>query len=491
MATPVSGQVERGGRAAGVECRPGARACLRRWLHTVLLLRGVFGRPMVRPPSAAYADTREDRGETSDMGGRHHEYWRITGDSPHLLPIVQDADVGFCVSGTAERRRRHGAGGAVEAIRCMARACGDGSGIFRASTPGTRRSRDVHPRRAARFASWRCRTAPKSWSVSWPRPTIPTRIASSMLGRCRSQTTRRRSPCATATAGARPSTGARRSRRSGRPRPTRSRSSVASSRAGSTPCDAPTDSSWGPGRQLRLSAVGLRRRAHRSNPSGDGDRLRAVHRARAARKALASLDVLSDGRLSVGVGMVWMPEEYAAAGVPYKRRGARMDACLRCLKVLWTEDPSSSPAISTPCRARTWHREDRRPQRLDVVDERLDGVGVLGVPVHNDGGPAVLKDVGELIAVQARVDRHCHQAGTPGTVKHLRYSGRLRITIATRSPGEPPETTLQATRHRRRTSRRTLRSSPRFRSPTAIAGSSGRRRPWRSTQMAGFISSRP
>jgi probable F420-dependent oxidoreductase len=56
-------------------------------------------------------------------------------------------------------------------------------------------------------------------------------------------------------------------------------------------------------------------------------------------KMLASLDVLCSGRLTVGVGMGWLPEEYAAAGVPYERRGARMDEYLRCLTALWTEDP--------------------------------------------------------------------------------------------------------------------------------------------------------
>ena len=56
-------------------------------------------------------------------------------------------------------------------------------------------------------------------------------------------------------------------------------------------------------------------------------------------KTLSSLDVLSEGRLTAGVGMGWLPEEYTAAGVPYERRGARMDEYLRCLKALWTEDP--------------------------------------------------------------------------------------------------------------------------------------------------------
>jgi probable F420-dependent oxidoreductase len=56
-------------------------------------------------------------------------------------------------------------------------------------------------------------------------------------------------------------------------------------------------------------------------------------------KSLVSLDVLSGGRLTVGLGMGWMPQEYAAAGVPLERRGARMEEYLRCLQVLWTQDP--------------------------------------------------------------------------------------------------------------------------------------------------------
>ncbi|HET7399424.1 MAG TPA: TIGR03619 family F420-dependent LLM class oxidoreductase [Intrasporangium sp.] len=56
-------------------------------------------------------------------------------------------------------------------------------------------------------------------------------------------------------------------------------------------------------------------------------------------KALASLDVLSGGRLTVGLGMGWLPQEYAAAGVPFERRGQRMDEYLRCLEALWTRDP--------------------------------------------------------------------------------------------------------------------------------------------------------
>jgi probable F420-dependent oxidoreductase len=56
-------------------------------------------------------------------------------------------------------------------------------------------------------------------------------------------------------------------------------------------------------------------------------------------KTMTSLDVLSGGRLTVGLGIGWLPQEYAAAGVPFERRGARMEEYLRCLEALWTQDP--------------------------------------------------------------------------------------------------------------------------------------------------------
>lgn len=54
---------------------------------------------------------------------------------------------------------------------------------------------------------------------------------------------------------------------------------------------------------------------------------------------MASLDVVSGGRLTVGLGMGWLPEEYEAAGVPMERRGARFEEYLHCLHALWTQEP--------------------------------------------------------------------------------------------------------------------------------------------------------
>jgi probable F420-dependent oxidoreductase len=56
-------------------------------------------------------------------------------------------------------------------------------------------------------------------------------------------------------------------------------------------------------------------------------------------KMLAMLDVLSGGRLTVGVGVGWMAEEFEALGLDtYADRGAVTDEYLQVFKALWTED---------------------------------------------------------------------------------------------------------------------------------------------------------
>jgi len=56
-------------------------------------------------------------------------------------------------------------------------------------------------------------------------------------------------------------------------------------------------------------------------------------------KALATLDVLSHGRITLGVGVGWMEEEFQALGLEtYARRGAYSDECMHILRILWTQE---------------------------------------------------------------------------------------------------------------------------------------------------------
>jgi probable F420-dependent oxidoreductase len=55
-------------------------------------------------------------------------------------------------------------------------------------------------------------------------------------------------------------------------------------------------------------------------------------------KQLATLDVLSGGRVDAGLGLGWAAEEFAAAGVPMEHRGRRGEEFVTVLRKLWTDD---------------------------------------------------------------------------------------------------------------------------------------------------------
>ncbi|WP_432993621.1 LLM class F420-dependent oxidoreductase [Dactylosporangium sp. CA-233914] len=57
-------------------------------------------------------------------------------------------------------------------------------------------------------------------------------------------------------------------------------------------------------------------------------------------KRLATVDVLSGGRLLAGIGVGWLREEYDALGVPFAERGARADEYLAAMRALWTQAPA-------------------------------------------------------------------------------------------------------------------------------------------------------
>lgn len=59
----------------------------------------------------------------------------------------------------------------------------------------------------------------------------------------------------------------------------------------------------------------------------------------------ASIDVMSGGRLTLGVGLGYRPEEYAAFGIPIAERVRRIEGNLAALIELWTSD---APEVDLP-----------------------------------------------------------------------------------------------------------------------------------------------
>ena len=63
----------------------------------------------------------------------------------------------------------------------------------------------------------------------------------------------------------------------------------------------------------------------------------ALRRPVVLAKATATLDVLSGGRLDLGVGIGWQREEYEAAGLDFGTRGRQLDLTLEVCQTLWRE----------------------------------------------------------------------------------------------------------------------------------------------------------
>ena len=71
---------------------------------------------------------------------------------------------------------------------------------------------------------------------------------------------------------------------------------------------------------------------------GTGVLLFPQHQPLILAKELATLDVLSSGRLMVGVGVGWSEEEFEAVGVPFRERGARADEYLDAMRAIWSQE---------------------------------------------------------------------------------------------------------------------------------------------------------
>jgi probable F420-dependent oxidoreductase len=69
--------------------------------------------------------------------------------------------------------------------------------------------------------------------------------------------------------------------------------------------------------------------------------LAALRRPAVLAKSLSTLDVLSEGRIDLGVGVGWQREEYEAAGLPFEGRGKLLDHTLAVLQTLWREPRAS------------------------------------------------------------------------------------------------------------------------------------------------------
>jgi probable F420-dependent oxidoreductase len=113
--------------------------------------------------------------------------------------------------------------------------------------------------------------------------------------------------------------------------------------------------------------------------------LAALRRPAVLAKQLATMDVLSGGRIDLGVGVGWQREEYEAVGLSFEQRGRLLDHTLEVCQLLWTQQRAAydSPELS------------------------FDGIHQMPKPVQADGIPVWISGT-----VNKRVARRLSRFGT-------------------------------------------------------------------------------
>jgi probable F420-dependent oxidoreductase len=168
-------------------------------------------------------------------------------------------------------------------------------------------------------------------------------------------------------------------------------------------------------------------------------------------KQLASLDVLSGGRLVVGIGAGYLEPELTAIGVPMVERGARTDEYLAAMRALWTSDAPAFAGKHVRFGGVDAHpRPVQRPLpvvvggRTPAAHRRAardaDGwYGYLHSPESTAEHVAALRKA----AADAGRDRPLHVSVTPerrldpATVRAYAEAGADRLIVAPRADADP------------------------------------------------------
>ncbi len=142
-----------------------------------------------------------------------------------------------------------------------------------------------------------------------------------------------------------------------------------------------------------------------------------------AAKMLSTLDLLSKGRLIVGVGAGWMREEFEALGAPsYEERGRVAEEYIKLFKSVWTEEPPSfrGKYFSLKSKVKFLPKPAQKPHPPIWVGgespgamRRAASLGDAWFPIgSNPRYP--LRTVGQLTAATRKLRRYAAEAGRKG-----------------------------------------------------------------------------
>ena len=157
-------------------------------------------------------------------------------------------------------------------------------------------------------------------------------------------------------------------------------------------------------------------------------------------KTLATMDVLAQGRLEVGVGTRWQQEEYEAAGIPWNQRGQRLTDTIAACKALWRDSPASfhsatvnfdniwcEPKPAQPDGIPVWVAGALHPRNFTRLVEHADG----WIPPPYSTLQDVTNGVGQLKEALTAAGRSIDGFGIQGDIDAVHDDdGRPSITAS-------------------------------------------------------------
>jgi probable F420-dependent oxidoreductase len=176
------------------------------------------------------------------------------------------------------------------------------------------------------------------------------------------------------------------------------------------------------------------------------------HNPVATAKTVASLDVLSQGRFTLGVGVGWSAEEFEALGVPFEGRARRTEDYVEAMRVLWRDDVASYAGTHVHFDRVRCYPKPRRHGVPVVFGGNSDGA-LRRVAEHGDGWYGFNVSLDELPGRLGVLRTACQTAGRapeslethvalvgmePSDLPHVEALGVTEMVVV-ESPPERPD----------------------------------------------------
>jgi probable F420-dependent oxidoreductase len=128
-------------------------------------------------------------------------------------------------------------------------------------------------------------------------------------------------------------------------------------------------------------------------------------------KQAATLDLISNGRFSLGVGIGWLREEFEALGVPFEARGARFDDYVVAMKKVWSGD-----VVEHQSQFLSWSGFKSYPipvqkPHVPVIIGGSKGKAFERIAKHGDGWYAPTARFDQLPPLLSELDQACKAVG--------------------------------------------------------------------------------